>query len=155
MIGYIYSLNYKDTGNPFYIGKSINPNLRFLNHNTCVKNGSSKMHFFLLENNLDFDYTIIDEIEIKENDSELIRLERYWIEQFRQWGFILLNTIHYKHPSGYYDDPVSIRLGELKIPLQEAAKRMGKTLNGLIVDLLKKSDIMKEYYRQQKLISKN
>ena len=70
---YIYELS--KNGVPFYIGKSIRPVDR--------KHGHRTVH------GKDTILTIIDEIE--GDKSKWKPLETYWIEQYKQWGFILEN----------------------------------------------------------------
>jgi hypothetical protein len=60
-----------------YVGKTKNPNRRLIEH--IQKYGSN------------IKYTVIDQIESLEyKDWE--PLETYWIEQFKQWGFEVVNT---------------------------------------------------------------
>ena len=70
---YIYELS--KNGVPFYIGKTINPNLRIDNH-------KRKLGYDIL-------FTLID--ETIGNKLKWKLLETYWIEQYKQWGFILEN----------------------------------------------------------------
>jgi hypothetical protein len=70
---YIYELS-KD-GIPFYIGKTINPSDR---------KGKHKRHY-----KFGVVLTIIDEIE--GDKSKWKPLESYWIEQYKCWGFSLIN----------------------------------------------------------------
>jgi len=70
---YIYELSKNRV--PFYIGKSIRPVDR--------KHGHRTVH------GKDTILTIIDEIE--GDKSKWKPLETYWIEQYKQWGFILEN----------------------------------------------------------------
>jgi hypothetical protein len=74
---YIYLVEncYSDS-NKVYIGKTKNPKSRKYNHiNTYGKS---------------IIYTIIEQIN-STNYKDWEPLESYWIEQFRQWGFILIN----------------------------------------------------------------
>jgi hypothetical protein len=70
---YIYELS--KNGVPFYIGKTIDPTSRIMDHKKS--RGQS------------ITLTLIDEINGDVNKWK--PLESYWIEQYRQWGFILEN----------------------------------------------------------------
>ena len=73
-VTFIYYLHRGDNI-PFYVGKTINPNSRKLEHRYKGKWGC-KPKFF-----------IIDEVPT----SEWKFWEKYWISQFKQWGFKLEN----------------------------------------------------------------
>jgi hypothetical protein len=68
----IYTLENKNNI-PFYVGKSTNPSHRFYNHSKTY--GS------------DVILKIIDDVD----DNEWKFWEKYWIGQFKSWGFNLLN----------------------------------------------------------------
>jgi len=70
---YIYFLHIGD-GVPFYIGKTKDPKTRQRNHKRKKNNKNIKLE-------------VLDEIEEK----TWKYWERYWIGQFKQWGFILTN----------------------------------------------------------------
>jgi hypothetical protein len=76
-ITYIYLIEgIEHSPNRVYIGKTINPLVRKGNHKRKYGNHIK--------------YTIIDQINsIKSDDWK--PLESYWIEQFRQWGFDIIN----------------------------------------------------------------
>ncbi len=76
MIGYIYTLSYETEANLFYVGSSTNPKSRLQSHRT--KFGYNTTMF------------VIEEIEF-DNKDELLKLERFWNDQFKQWGFNLKN----------------------------------------------------------------
>lgn len=69
----IYYLH-KGDNIPFYVGKTIRPNIRLSQHKFDLKNQNIKM--FLLE-------------DIEEKNYKF--WETYWIDQFEQWGFQLEN----------------------------------------------------------------
>ena len=74
---YIYLVeNCYGDSNKVYIGKTKNPKTRETNHK--IKYGATIF------------YTIIDEIKSLDR-KEWEPLESYWIEQFRQWGFEIVN----------------------------------------------------------------
>lgn len=86
---YIYILQDPITLNVRYVGKSNNPKRRFDSHLWTKPKNTTHCYYWiknLLNNNLKPIMTIIDETE---NDWEF--LEKYWIEQFKQWGFKLTN----------------------------------------------------------------
>ena len=71
---YIYLVEIES--NKVYVGKTKNPTKRVSDHRKTYGGHIT--------------YTIIDEINsIKKED--WTPLEKYWIEQFRQWGFEILN----------------------------------------------------------------
>jgi group I intron endonuclease len=83
--------------NKVYIGKT--------------KNNRKNNHIKTFGNNIDYDY--IDEINsLKHNDWE--PLETYWIEQFRQWGFEIMN-IRKKGGSGpdFHSDETKLKISNL------------------------------------------
>lgn len=47
------------------------------------------------------------------------------------------------------DSATSLRLGEIKAPLQKAAMGMDRSLNWLIISLLKDTEIIKKYYENK------
>lgn len=91
---YIYTLEHPITNEIRYIGKTKNPKERFHNHcnrlhneHTHKRNWINSLRFIGLKPKMN----ILDEV----NESEWKHWEKYWIEQFRQWGFNLVN-----HTSG-------------------------------------------------------
>ena len=68
--------NIDNNPNKVYIGKSNNPKVRKHKHNSRFGDN--------------IDIQIIDTIEYKDK-IEWIYWESYWIEQFKQWGFTLIN----------------------------------------------------------------
>jgi hypothetical protein len=94
MIIYIYSLEHPLTGEVRYIGKTKNLKMRFKNH--CNKLHNEKSHKRNWINSLRKEklrpvMKIVDEV----SELDWKYWEKYWIEQFRQWGFNLVN-----HTSG-------------------------------------------------------
>ncbi len=74
-------MSYENEANVFYIGSSLNPNERLKSHKTNF-GYLTIMH-------------IVEEIEFENRDT-LLYLERFWSDQFRQWGFDLKNKDCYK-----------------------------------------------------------
>lgn len=70
---YIYELS--RNGVPFYIGKTVNPSHRINSH--IQKWGK------------DVTLVIID--EIVGDKTQWVPIESYWIEQYKQWGYVLEN----------------------------------------------------------------
>ncbi len=52
------------------------------------------------------------------------------------------------------DNATSLRLGEIKAPLQKVAMEMDRSLNWLIISLLKQTPIIQKYYEEKERISK-
>jgi hypothetical protein len=71
---YIYFLH-KGDNIPFYIGKSVNPDLRIAEHRWKKKGGIKP------------EFVIIDEVPT----NEWLFWEKWYIELFKSWGFILEN----------------------------------------------------------------
>lgn len=81
----IYSISNPIDNNVIYIGKTYqNLNDRLNRH---LQNKKSPICDWKLKNNIT---PIIEEIEICDQ-LDSIRLEEFWIRQFKSWGFILLN----------------------------------------------------------------
>lgn len=68
---YIYYLH-RGNNTPFYIGKTINPESRIFNHMDTY--GKCYLE-------------VIDEVD----SDDWVFWERFWIGQFKQWGFVLEN----------------------------------------------------------------
>lgn len=76
-ITYFYIVeNIDNNPNKIYIGKTVNPKQRTYKHKSNYGNGIL--------------FTVIDEINSLER-KYWEPIERYWIEQFKCWGFILMN----------------------------------------------------------------
>ena len=91
---YIYTLEHPITKEVRYIGKTKNPKERFHNHcNRLHNEHTHKRNWInsLRSMGLKPKMNILDEV----NESEWKYWEKHWIEQFRQWGFNLVN-----HTSG-------------------------------------------------------
>ncbi len=91
MIIYIYTLSDPTTNIVKYVGKTINPKIRYRTYIKQAKNGTRNNLVInwvksLLKLDLKPNMEIIDEI-----DGEWEWLEQYWISQFKTWGFTLKN----------------------------------------------------------------
>jgi group I intron endonuclease len=88
---YIYTLEHPETGVIRYIGKTINPSHRLKSHlwtkNKSLRTKKSNWIQSLKVNGLKPIMRILDEV----SESNWSDTEKYWIEQFRQWGFELYN----------------------------------------------------------------
>lgn len=88
---FIYSLECPKTGDIRYIGKSNNPRIRLKRHcaSFLLKNNTHKNNWIKLlkETNNTPIVGIVDEVLV----SEWKYWEKYWISQFKQWGFNLTN----------------------------------------------------------------
>jgi group I intron endonuclease len=89
---YIYTLEHPETGEIRYVGKTTNIKRRYYQHtNKKVCNKLSNKHlsnwlFSILNRDLKPILNIIEECEDNWIESEV-----YWIEQFKVWGFNLVN----------------------------------------------------------------
>lgn len=89
---YIYTLEHPETGEVRYVGKTINIKRRYYQHTNkkiCKKLLNKHLGNWLLSilnKNLKPILNIIEECE-----NDWIQSEIYWIEQFKVWGFNLLN----------------------------------------------------------------
>jgi predicted GIY-YIG superfamily endonuclease len=97
MVYKVYSLKCPFDNEIKYIGISINPELRLISH-INEPQGTNEKALWTLKCFLYDKHPIVEIIEEIETDnkSEAYELERYWIEQFKQWGFNLLNGVYYK-----------------------------------------------------------
>jgi predicted GIY-YIG superfamily endonuclease len=89
MITYIYTLSHPITDEVRYVGKTVNPKQRKHNHtNKARDKGTYKRNWInsLIVQGLRPKFEIIDQV-----DSNWKFWERYWISQFRTWGFRLCN----------------------------------------------------------------
>jgi group I intron endonuclease len=91
MITYIYTLSDPNTNIVKYVGKTINPKIRFRTYIKQAKKGKRNNLVInwvksLLKNNMEPKMEIIDEI-----DGPWEWLEQYWISQMKAWGFKLKN----------------------------------------------------------------
>lgn len=99
---YIYTLEHPETGEIRYIGKTTNLKRRAYQHfniKICKKLGNKHLGNWLLSilnNNL---IPIIKVVE--ECTDNWVESEQYWIEQFRHWGFNILNITKGGEGFGY------------------------------------------------------
>ena len=86
---YIYIHTHTDSLQVRYVGKSNNPQKRYFKHCVISKIKTHKNHWInkLLSENKKPILDVIDEVPI----DNWIFWERYWIAQFRAWGFNLTN----------------------------------------------------------------
>jgi group I intron endonuclease len=94
MITYIYTLSDPTTNIVKYVGKTINPKMRYRTYIKQAKNGTRNNLVVnwvksILKQELEPKMEIIDEVE-----GEWEWLEQYWIGQFKTWGFTLKNMTH-------------------------------------------------------------
>lgn len=86
---YIYTLEYNNR--VFYIGKSLDPNYRLRKHKNESK--LKRTHKEKLINKIiisggDIELKILDVVDLGYEDY----WEKFWIQQFKQWGFKLCNA---------------------------------------------------------------
>jgi hypothetical protein len=89
-MGYIYTLNCPITNEPKYIGQTIRSLEKRLQMH-CYCYGYDKKQNWIRQLKK---YSLLPFIEILEecDNSELNFMEKYWISQFKSWGFVLVNT---------------------------------------------------------------
>lgn len=105
MTGSIYTLTCDKTRKIFYVGKTTKTcDNRLINHLSSIRNESSNLGVYMSENRIT---PIIEEIENLPIPL-LNKAEQYWIDQFRQWGFDLLNVQY---------TPKKAKRGEMKLTL--------------------------------------
>ncbi len=99
---YIYTLTDPNTQQVRYVGKTINPKVRFRSHKKDKKGRSYRVNWIksLRKQKLFPIFEILDIVD--NNDWEF--WEQYWICQFKVWGFKLVNAnakgtgaINFKH----------------------------------------------------------
>lgn len=92
MKGYVYALASKQEDKIYYIGSSINPQLRLTQHMCYYRIMDEKTLDYIPSDKKDFILSIIEELDFTER-KELLDAEIFWIHQFYQWGFTLKNNI--------------------------------------------------------------
>ncbi len=100
MKGYIYTLSCSKSGNIFYVGcTTVSLKNRLSGHKSLSKTSGNNLYEYISKNKVS---PIIEEVEAVncKNKYELLRIEEFWIEQFRQWGFDLKNSSN-NTPSRY------------------------------------------------------
>lgn len=139
MTGYIYYLQEKDSDNIFYVGSSISPTIRKHAHKRGAKDPTTRLYAYMNASILDFSLNIIEEIEI-ESKGDLVKIESYWINQFKAWGFDLKNSVTYKNKKILYTNPdhnlFPVRLGDLKPLLQQEAFQLEISLHKHILNII-------------------
>jgi hypothetical protein len=159
---YIYILQDPRNNLVKYIGKSNNPHRRFLSHLWQTSKNKSYCYKWiqsLKKKGLKPIMTVIDEVI-----EDWQWLEQYWIEQFKQWGFILTN--HTKGGEGAYgagqwnNKPVSLFTKEGKLInvfdsqkacalyLNTTPSNVKACVNGRNVLLLKKYQVKKGKFKK-------
>lgn len=99
---YIYTLAHPKTGEIRYVGKTTNLKRRTYQHcNTKISKKLNNKHLgnwllSILNNDLKPTLEIIEECV-----DDWVKYEQYWIEQFKQWGFNLLNLTKGGEGFGY------------------------------------------------------
>lgn len=99
---YIYTLTDSHKNTICYVGVTTNPTQREYDHNWVKRqkyplctykkmDGTPVPSFpkYLQVNNVTLYMEIIEEVVCSKN--EALRIEEYWIQQFKAWGFPLLN----------------------------------------------------------------
>jgi hypothetical protein len=90
--GFVYTLS-DQNGDIFYIGSTVSLEVRLQYHISASPNGEGSACEYI--RNMTQWPTIESIEEITFFDiSDLRKLEKYWIDQFRQWGFPLVNIVN-------------------------------------------------------------
>lgn len=92
----IYTLLNPIENNIFYVGKTIDLELRLANHIGTSKNGKSEKDFIIKSILKEGCYPIIEEIDrylcFNKNDERIANeTEIYWMHQISSWGFRICN----------------------------------------------------------------
>ena len=122
---YIYTLTDPNTNKVRYVGKTTNVKRRYYSH--INKKSNKRLGNFYLRNWLlsllnHGQKPIIDIID--ECDSDWEELEKYWIAQFRAWGFKLANLTE-----GGEGCPGFKKTEEQKIKLSKSLKALERKLS--------------------------
>lgn len=117
-----YTLSHPVSKSVFYVGVTRNDLVtRMRGHLTSKNTGNPQPVYRYMATEAEFGDPIIETIEVLELDSdeESRVVERYWIDQMRQWGFNLYNHLGnlstgYSIPRKSFDrvDKVSIRMSK-------------------------------------------
>lgn len=100
---------------------------------------------------------IIQEVEFldTQNMKEVIWAEKYWIEQFRQWGFILYNKSWNNSSTTFNAPDIELKTDSFRIDkslhqkIKILAKKKGQTVAGYIVTALEKP-VNRDYKKLRK-----
>jgi hypothetical protein len=87
---YIYTLEHPETGEIRYVGKTKNPIDRFRSHINSSNGKKSHKRSWIDKLKSEGLYPIMSALD-EVDESEWQYWERYWIHQFKCWGFNLLN----------------------------------------------------------------
>lgn len=120
----IYYLYHKPTGEPFYVGATRNPlTTRFSAHRHNKAPWASQIN-----------WANVGITEIESCDINLsIEIEKYWISQFKTWGFPIKNSKSaqvYNLPAEY-KPPISVREGSAQSFVIQIRKEQGLTIDEL------------------------
>lgn len=91
----IYTLSCPEKNSVVYVGMTAKPlKVRLQQHIKSTQNNINKLEWSsnLLKKGLK---PIIEELETTNDYFEAQRFEKYWIHQFKQWGFELFNRRHF------------------------------------------------------------
>lgn len=142
----VYFLYDLKTGNPFYIGSTINePRQRLIAHLLAAKKSKISVYQYIRANDIRFGLEVLEKIN-DENERIRYKYEAYWMDKFRSMGFEVQNrvqpqfyeinlnsparTIHYEN--GKFYQTVIPTDDELVIV---KALQSGKTLKNIAIDM--------------------
>lgn len=81
-------------GRVFYVGSAFDVERRFGQHmNESTYYSGKNLNKYLNSMGCTPTIEVVDEIVVRDK-KESLWLEKYWIDQFRQWGFGLTNSQH-------------------------------------------------------------
>lgn len=142
---YIYTLSHPETGEIRYVGKTTNLKRRAYQHfniKICKKLGNKHLGNWLLSI-LNSNLKPVLEI-IEECIYNWVESEQYWIEQFKQWGFNLLNIT--KGGEGFGHKHSKETIEKLKLSLT------GRKLSKEHIDKIKTNFLGKKHSEETKKI---
>lgn len=94
MKAYIYSLSCPIKNEPVYIGSTINLYRRGKEHISEIKDNSAPVYKYFRDLSVDPIMNVVEEIEYSRK-TERIQREEFWINDFIQRGYAILNVHRY------------------------------------------------------------
>lgn len=96
MIGSIYTLRCPKSGNIIYVGMTtIILKYRLSQHMHSASRFNAPIYKYIRGNSITPIIELVEEVNVY-NRNDLLAIESYWIDQFRQWGFQLYNETNNK-----------------------------------------------------------
>lgn len=124
MTGRIYTMRCPVSNEIIYVGSTIlSLRLRFGNHMSECKKGESKIHKHIRDTGIVPVVELVEEVHVS-RESELRVIESYWIDQFRQWGFGIKNSMN--------NNPINFNKKYKSTPGVKCVK-----VDGLVIDRIR------------------